>query len=154
MSDLPAQTSPQVFRRGAFHTAFRWVALLIFVGMNIACIAMTVQYISQHGATPQYIGKLFISYLFLMICNVAILPSIILEAQKIEVFDDRLVIHNLLYRTAIQWSDIKKVVAPLYLKFAIIRTPKWFALINKRDVERFSDLIQIIRDKADAASSS
>lgn len=124
------------------------------MALNVACIGSTVQTIATHGLTAKMVMAQLVCYALLFVCNAAILPSVVLEARKVEIFDDKLVVHNLLYTTSIPWSDIRKVTSPIWLKFAIIKTPKWFALINKRDVEGFSDLIQIIREKAEAAPKS
>jgi hypothetical protein len=144
----------QVYKRSNFQNAFRWVAFAAIVALDIACIASTIQYMMVKGFSIMYFVRQIFGYVLLFVCNAAVLPSIVLEARKVEILDDRLVIHNLLYTTSIPWTDVRKVTSPIWLKFAIIRTPKWFALINKRDVEGFSDLIQIIRDKAEAAPAS
>jgi hypothetical protein len=143
-----------VFKRSQFQNAFRWIAFAMVVAMDIACVASTIGHFVSQGFNVVFLGRQVLSYFLLIVCNCAVLPSIILEARKVEILDDSLVIHNLLYTSTMKWTDIRKVSAPLFLKFAIIRTARGFALINKRDVGGFEDLIQIIREKAEAAPKS
>jgi hypothetical protein len=145
---------PRVFERSGWQNIVRWLALGVILAMDTMCVLSTVQHAMAQGATGAFIGKQLISYVLLFICNCAVLPSIIFEAKRVEAFEDRLVIYNLLYKKTLRWEDIRQVVAPMFLKFAILKTQRFFYLINKRDVERFQDLIQIIRDKAESATKS
>lgn len=144
---------PRTFERSGWQNFVRWFAFVAIVALDVACIVSTIKHFDAVSA-PSYIGKQAIGYVILVICNMAVLPSILLEARKVEVFTDRMVIYNLLYKSTVRWEEIRKVSTPIYLKFAIIKTPKFFQLINKRDVERFHDLIQIIRDKASSVVTS
>ncbi len=138
---------PRVYTRSNWQNFVRWFALAAIVVLDLSCVVSSFQHIAT-GPPLAYYGKQLIGYCLLLLCNCVVLPSIILEARKVEVFEDRLVIHNLLYKVTLTWNEIRKIIAPVYLKFAVLRTAKFFHLINKRDVERFHDLIQIIRDKA------
>jgi hypothetical protein len=140
-----------VYKRSSLKNAFRWLAFGAIVFLDVTCIAQTISYFATHAVTASMIAKQSFMYLIMFFLNCAILPAVVMEARKVEVLDDKLVIHNLLYTTTIPWTDVRKVSNPIWLKFAIIRTPRFFALINKRDVEGFSDLIQIIREKAEEA---
>ena len=147
------QNQLQVYRRSSFQNAVRWIAFGAIVVLDLSCIWQTLITLSYGANTVRALKQIF-AYLIIAACQAVIIPMIVLEARKVEVLPDKLVVHNLLYTNSINWSDIKSVMAPIFLKFAIIRTPRWFVLINKRDVEGFSDLIQIIRDKAEVVPKS
>ncbi len=138
---------PRVYTRSRWQNIVRWFAFAAIVTLDASCIISSLMHIATGPALPYY-GKQLIGYCLLLLCNAVVLPSIVLEARKVEVFEDRLVIHNLLYKVTLTWMEVRKVFSPIYLKFAVVHTAKFFHLINKRDVERFHDLIQIIRDKA------
>jgi hypothetical protein len=150
---MSQQNQLQVYRRSTFQNAVRWVAFGAIVVLDLSCLWQTVITIS-YGTNSAHVLKQILAYLILAACQGVIIPMIILEARKVEVLPDKLVVHNLLYTNTVNWSDIKAVIAPIFLKFAIIRTRRWFVLINKRDVEGFSDLIQIIRERAEVAPKS
>lgn len=146
--------TPRVFQRSTWQNIVRWLAFLLVLALNVACITATVSTIATHGFQAMRALKGLVAYVLLLLGNAVLLPSILFEARRIEVFADRMVIYNLIYKSTVQWSDITGVIAPIYLKFAVIKTQKFFHLINKRDVERFSDLIQIIRDKTTGLTPS
>jgi hypothetical protein len=154
MAAMSQQNQLQVYRRSNFQNVVRWIAFGAIVILDLSAVWQTIITLSAGGANIGRFFKQILAYLILVATQAVIIPMIVLEARKVEVLPDKLVVHNLLYTNTIDWSDIKAVIAPIYLKFAIIKTPRWFVLINKRDVEGFSDLIQIIRDKAEVAPKS
>lgn len=151
--DLPDKPSDptnliRVFERSTFQDVFRWVAFAFIILLDAGCIMSTLAHFKMDAL---FLLRQAIAYILLFACNAFILPTIVLEARKVEVYKDKLIIHNLLYKRTLAWEDIKKVATPMFLKFAILRTPRFVYLINKRDVEHFPDLIQIIRDKTNSS---
>lgn len=128
----------------------RWFAFLFVVVLDATLIASSINaHIVRHVPTSTLpLLREAIGFFLVAGCHLMVIPSIVLEANKVEVTPDRLILDNLIWRTKIKWEDITAFNAPRILKFAILRTKKFFYLINKRDIERYDDLADIIVHKA------
>lgn len=128
----------------------RWVAFLFVVLVDVTLVATTVNahFIRHIPTSTLPLVREFIGFFLIACCHLMVVPSIVLEANKIQVTPERLILDNLIWRAKIKWEDIAAFNAPRILKFAILRTKKFFYLINKRDIERYDDLAEIIRHKA------
>jgi Bacterial PH domain len=150
---MPSEQHPlqTTYQRKRWKHFVRYLALLLVLFADSGFVVPLVRiYTLPHAdITPALILKQCFAYLLFIFCNVAIIPSIVMEADKVEVTDDGLIIHNLLFRRNLRWSDIRSVDVPWYLKFAILKTSGLFQLINKHDMPDFNHLIQTIQTKTE-----
>jgi hypothetical protein len=139
------------YKRARWKHYSRFVALA-GLGLIDAMMVLTAIHSAEiHPlVTPAAIAKECVTVGVLMLCNLFVLPSIVLEADKVQLSTDKVSLWNLLWKTDINWQEIKTIVAPAYLKFAIVNTENAFYLINKRDVEGFDELLHTMRDKTGA----
>lgn len=137
------------YGRRAHHHWLRMLALLALAFMDVSIVSLELRnYFLLHivftGKALLHRITLYIIFIFL---NITILPSIVLEANRVEISDERITFRNLLFSQSVKWSEITSVVTPFYLKCAIVRWPGWFQLINKRDILDFDQLLQTIKTK-------
>ena len=139
--------TPQVYQRARWKHVARWLAFLFILMLDLSVVGSTIQaQLTHHTATNlQLMAKMGILYFMILFCNLMVVPSIAMEAYKVEVSDKGLVCYNLLLKCTIAWEEIVSISAPIYLKFAIIRTKRFFQLINKRDIPDFNELMQTMR---------
>ena len=141
----------KTYQRSAWKHIIRWLAFLFIVALDLAVLASMVKshYIIPPGQTvAQLLLREAIGLSMIGFFHLLILPSIVLEANKVEVTPDRLILDNLLFRSKIKWEDIVAFKQPRILKFAILRTKKFFHLLNRRDLERYDELAETIEHKA------
>lgn len=120
---------------------------LMFLDVSIVSLGIRSHIVKHLDLTSVMMLREGTLYLILFFLNCTILPSIVLEANEVEVSDEQVTFRNLVFSQTVKWSDITSVVAPIYLKFAIIRWPGHFQLINKRDITDFDRLLQTIKTK-------
>jgi hypothetical protein len=146
-------TPTRTYRRARWKHYIRYLALLGLIVVDCSFVSSAIRVITSHTEITVYLlSRLCMIYLIMLLSNLMFLPSIVLESDSVEVGDDGLTMKSLLYTAKVPWSDVKRVTNPLFLKFAIIRTPRFFQLINKRGIEGFDELIQTIQMKAEKAS--
>lgn len=146
-------TTAHIYRRTKWQHFVRFVAFGGVMALDFGLLGSAISHHLVKTYSLASIGKEALAYFLVLLCNMAVLPSILLEANTVEVTDDRLILNNLLFRSALPWSEITSVIAPIYLKFAIIKTKKFFYLLNKRDIEGFPELINTIREKVGEAAN-
>jgi hypothetical protein len=139
--------SPRTYQRSRWKHLVRAAAFLFIVFLDVASVGQTIDANVRHHVSTAAMGKEAFLFVMLVIANCLVLPSIALEADRIEVNDESIIIRNLLLKCTINWNEITAVSAPIYLKFAIIKTRRFFQLINKRDIPDFNELMQTIQTK-------
>ena len=146
-SEAASKGLPIIYKRNRWQHFVRFVAFGGIMALDFGLVGSAISHHLVRTYSMLSLGRELLAYFLVLLCNLVVVPSIVLEAHTVEVTDDRLILNNLLFATSLPWEDIKSVVAPVYLKFAIIKTRKFFYLLNKRDIDGFSDLINTIRQK-------
>lgn len=143
-------TVPRVYKRPEWKNVLHWTAFLCCVVFDVSVIFVSIRHhlYTSHAPTMVMLGKELLSYAMTVGLNLLILPSIVFEARSVELREDCLIVRHLVKTSRIPWSDVKSLFDPLLLKFAIIRTPKFFQLINKRDIRNYDELLHTIKVKA------
>lgn len=147
-------TTPKVYQRAVWKHVVHWVFFSILSTFFVAAsgeLVMNVFYGKDPGSLNHVLKGALLELMFCGL-NMMVIPSLLLEANKVELRQDRLIVWNLIWRSTIPWKDVKSVTNPFYLKFAIIKTPRFFQLINKRDIKEFAELLAIVKAKAHHAS--
>jgi hypothetical protein len=145
---------PKTYKRPAWKHYIRFAALamILFVDFGMISSGLRMHFVTHKVLTGPMILKELFAYILLLVANLTVLPSIVLTASRVDVDAGGLNCQNLLWRTRIAWDDIRSVSAPIWLKFAIIRTQRFFQLVNKRDMSQFNELIQTIETATGQAS--
>lgn len=143
----PSTAPTKTFARPRWKHFIRYGALAIVVFVDCGFISSSVRLhvLSHAPVTVAILTKEIFGYFLLALTNAMVLPRIIFEADRVDVDDSGIVFHNLLYKRRLPWQQIVAVNAPVYLKFAIIKTTGVFQLINKKDMSGFDELIQTIQ---------
>jgi hypothetical protein len=89
-------------------------------------------------------------YFLLTVMNMFLLPSMVLEVDKVIVTPEKIVLHNLVWKFQEKWDELRKFSQPIFLKFAILYGSHGVYLINKKDlsVEEYQTLVETIEHKA------
>jgi hypothetical protein len=149
-----ASIVPRTFQRPAWKHYIRFAALamILFVDCGMISSGFRMHFVAHKVLTGQMVLKEMLAYILLLVANATVLPSIILTASKVEVNSEAMVCQNLLWKARIPWDAVRSVSAPIWLKFAVIRTERFFQLINKKDMSNFNELIQTIETATGQAS--
>lgn len=123
-------------RMGTFGMLLMLYALFLFTSYN----SHVVLHESFHP-------KELIAYMVALVIAVPIFPQVFMEADEVTIEESGIVIKNLLFAKRLAWQDIKSFSNPIYLKFAIIRSPKFYYLLNRRDLPNFDQLVEQIQQK-------
>jgi hypothetical protein len=147
-------TEPKIYKRPIWKSGIHWIAFSCCMMFNISVISVAVHHhmFSLKPLTWLLVQKELIADAMTILVDLLVLPSLVCEAQRVEAREDCLIVRTLLYKCQIPWTDIRSVFDPMFLKFAIIRTPRFFQLINKRDLKHFDELLHIIKLKAGVAA--
>ncbi len=140
----------QIYKRARWKHFTRWLALLGMVVLDVCLVGSGVHHhLTYPGTlTASAILKEIIAYALVALCNLSVIPSIVMETDSVEVTSDKIIFNNLLFKMKEKWEDLTSLISPPYLKFAILRSRKFLYLLNRRDIDRFEDLLQTIRHKA------
>jgi hypothetical protein len=145
---------PKTYKRPAWKHYIRFAALamILFIDFGMIGSGLRMHLVTHKILSGPMILKEMLAYILLLVANLTVLPSIVLTASRVDVDPDAMHCQNLLWQTRIPWDDIRSVSAPIWLKFAIIKTQRFFQLINKRDMSHFDELIQTIETATGQAS--
>ncbi len=88
------------------------------------------------------------SLLLLLLVDLTMLPPLVFEVDKLIATSDKLIIKTLLWQVKIPWDAIVAIWSPIYMAYAVIRTKRCFYLVNKRDIQPFGELLEILEAKA------
>lgn len=121
---------------------FIGIIVLLFVALTIR--SYELHFVYKNGFDVREI----VIYLWATIILLPFLPTLVFEADKVELGTDGLRLKNLFYGAHEKWEDIRSFKNPIYLKFAILRGKKGFYLLNKRDLPNFEQLVETIQHKA------
>jgi hypothetical protein len=143
-------SEPRIYKRAAWKNGLHYIAFFACMFFDFTVISVAVQHhiLSSAPMAPDVLRRELIGGALSVLVNLLVLPSIVFEARRVELRNDFMIVSNLLIPCKVAYGDIKWVYDPFFLKFAIIRTPRFFQLINKRDIKEFHELLHTIKVKA------
>lgn len=148
------KSGPQeVFRRPRWKHFVRWFAFLMVLAMDASFVSTSFQahFIKHIALQPQMLQKEVFGYFLLAVCNMFLLPSMILEVDKVVVMPEKIVLHNLFWRFQEKWTELKRFKEPVFLKFSVLTGRKFLYLINRKDIDGYDTLVETIAHKAPQA---
>lgn len=148
--------NPNLHQRSRWKHYIRWffLAILIMIDWALFSSLLRNHFTPGHVVTMNIFLKELLTLTMLTFCNLTVIPSILLEVDKVEVTPDKLILHLLFFKRKENWDDIVKYMTPNYLKFHIVKSKSFIYLLNKRDLNRYDDLMQTIRHKATSLSAN
>ncbi|HEY9785324.1 MAG TPA: hypothetical protein V6D17_07980 [Candidatus Obscuribacterales bacterium] len=145
MSSKPEQFSfedKRVFSRQLWKTILRVFFAIIIIMLNITSVMSDIE---RHGKNLGLSWQQEVCmYLFLLFIDITILVPILMEVQRVEVTPEKLTLRTLFFQRAVDWKDITLFKQWRFIVYALLRTPRCFYLINRRDIKGFAELAQII----------
>jgi hypothetical protein len=126
------------FQRARWKHGIRIFGIILMVILNVSLVMSDVERAQKaaHFSLPHEL----ITYLALFLLDTTVLMPLLFEVDKIELFQDLLILKPVFWTARLKWEDIQYFKTPPMLKFAILRTQKSFYLINKRDIKNFPEL--------------
>jgi len=131
-------------RRTRTHV-FRWLMFIFLAGLNIAMIMSFLERLYKH--VPMQVGPELVQFLFLIACDMYFLPTAIFEVNYVTLCGEELTVATLLWKSKLARKDIVSFVAPRWLTWGLLRTPRCFYLINRADIPNFDELADNIEQK-------
>jgi hypothetical protein len=140
----------QVFKRARWKHFVRWGAFLVLIFIDLVLVYSGVKHhlLTVRELSASALLKEGLAYIMMFFCNLMVLPTMVFEVDSVEVTTEGLRFRNLLFAWRERWEDISSLIAPVYLRFAILKGRALYYLINKRDILDYDELVEIIRHKA------
>lgn len=133
------------FRRHPLKHFPRYFFLIIVIGMNIS---MWMSVLSRmHTGFVFDLGQEAIQFAFLAMVDLYLLPTLILEVNSLGFGDCTLSIGALLWRSSIPYESLRGFWMPKYFALAILRTPRCFYLIRRKDLGDFDRIMDLLVEK-------
>lgn len=133
------------FSRARWKHWLRYFGVTVIVLLNISLVMSTIQ---LHGArTAPDIGSEIFSFALVIFFDITVLLPTILEVDQVQATPNWLIFKTLFWTSRIPWGEILALHNPLYLTFVIVRTPRCFYLLNRRDLQPFDQLLETIEFK-------
>jgi hypothetical protein len=133
------------FSRARWKHWSRYFGAFVIAMLNVSLVMSTIQI---HTSQPlPDIDRELLSFAFVLFFDVTVLLPIILEVDRVVVTPDKVVFKTLFWTSKVPWSEIISFKNPLVLTFAIVRTPRCFYLINKKDIRPLDELLETIQFK-------
>jgi hypothetical protein len=150
-SKKTAAPGPQeVFQRRRWKHFLRWFAFLMVILMDAGFVNTSIQvHLVRHWA---FMPKEILGYVLLALLNMFLLPSMVLEVDKVIVKPDKIFLHNLIWHFEEKWDELKSFKEPPFFKFAMLAGKKFLYLINKKDIQGYETLVETIEHKAPQAT--
>lgn len=147
----PKPALPSSYARARWRHWFRIVTVVILIGLNIALLGSSIQ--SYLRGEPRPLGLELLSYSVVLLFDVIILFPSLVEADRVELTDEGIIVRTLFWKSTIGWSKIRSLRKPEYLTYAILRTPRAFYFIRKPDFKEFDDFMSKAQQMLDWARS-
>ncbi|MBK7746789.1 MAG: hypothetical protein IPP57_10700 [Candidatus Obscuribacter sp.] len=123
----------------------RFFFLFFVVMLNVSTIGSLVGRLLHHGQVS-LTAELF-QFVFNLALDLYILPSLLLEADSVEVDDQGINIKVLLWQSQLKFADVQSFQVIKYFTWAILKTRRCFYLINRRDLPNFDELLVILSSR-------
>ena len=138
------------FLRARWKHYTRWVAFLLLAVIDFGFVGSAIHYQgnSLQVLAVANLARASLAIFMIILCNLFVLPSIVMEVDSIQVNADGIVICGLVFWSKERWDDLSLFIAPIWLKFAILKGKFFYYLINKRDIGNYAELSEILCHKA------
>lgn len=133
------------YKRARWKHAMRYFGLFVVVMLNISLVMSNIQ-MHQLGKELDWKREV-LSYVVVLFFDVTILLPLLLEVDNIAITPDAITLGGLFTKKKINWKDVTDFKAPLYLRYAILRSGKSIYLLNKKDLKPYEELVEIIQFK-------
>ena len=137
------------FKRARWKHWSRYFGFFVIGMLNISLVMSTIQ-IHMTQPLPD-IDRELLSFAFVLFFDVTVLIPILLEVDQVVVTPDKIIFKTLFWTSKVPWSEIISFKNPLLLTFAIVRTPRYLYLINKKDIRPLDELLETIQYKLSRA---
>lgn len=137
--------------RSVYYTRARWkhwiryfavfIIALLTLGLLLSNISML-----QEGR-PLELRQAILSLVLVIFFDLTVLLPTILEVDRVWATPDKIILKTLFWTAKIPWSHVRQFHNPIYLTFAILRTPRCCYLLNKRDLQPADELVETIKFK-------
>lgn len=136
---------PHKFKRSLWRHLIRYPAAGMLALLNVAIFMSFVERLPRYQHMDPFRELFFFGTVAFI--DIFLFVPIVFEVNRIETDKDGLSLSTLLWRTRLKWEHITHFEQPKYLKFAIVRTPRCFYLLNKYHLKPFYELAAIISAK-------
>jgi len=144
----PTPAQPDVFEAKVVYQRARWkhgmriFGIVLMLVLNVSLVMSDYERASKslHFSLPHEL----ITYLALLLLDTTVLMPLLFEVDKIEVFNDSIVLNAIFWTAKLKWDDIQYFKTPPMLKFAVLKSQRCYYLINKRDLKQFSVLAESV----------
>ncbi len=134
------------YQRAAWRHVYRWILFIFVAGMDISMPMSLIERASHHLMAIKPLFELG-QFGFLFIVNCYFLPVCLLEVNYVVVRPEEILVANLLWEAKLTKGKIISLTTPRFLAAALLRTARWFYLINKSDIPNSEELIALIQDR-------
>ncbi|MBS1993602.1 MAG: hypothetical protein JSS83_23970 [Cyanobacteria bacterium SZAS LIN-3] len=135
----------KTFKRAVWKHCLRWLLFVFLVGLNIAMPGSLIERLIRH--VPIQPGPEAVQFLFLLLCDLYMLPSAVFEVNSVTVRDGEVILGCLLWKSKLKKDQIVSFKIPKMLTWALLRTPRCFYLINRADFGNFEELATLIEQR-------
>lgn len=144
--DSASGEKSEYFQRARWKHWLHLFGFTVILLLNFSLIQETLQ-LSTDPRAHTFVEQLP-SLLLLLLVDLTMLPPIIFEVDKLIATSDKLIVNTLLWQAKIPWDAIVAIWSPIYMAYAVVRTKRCFYLINKRDIQPFTEVLEILQRKA------
>jgi hypothetical protein len=140
-----SQPDSVVFAVVGWRLALRILTLLIMLALNYALLGSAIMHLQAPSAASLRTDAF--SLLVLLFFNLAVLFPTLIQVSNLEISPEGMVIKTLLWKSKLNWADIKSFSKPATASFAILRAKKCLYLLARRDFSNFDELVRIIASR-------
>lgn len=128
-----------VYQRARWKHGMRIFGIVLMAVLNVSLVMSDIE--RANNASHFSIPHELITYLALFLLDTTVLMPLLFEVDKIEVFNESIVLKAIFWTAKLKWEDIQYLKTPPMLKFAVLKSQRCFYLINKRDIKGFPELL-------------
>lgn len=127
-----------VYQRARWKHGMRIFGIVLMAVLNVSLVMSDIE--RANNASHFSLMHEFITYVALFLLDTTVLMPLLFEVDKIEVFNDMVVLKAIFWTAKLKWDDIQYFKTPPMLKFAVLKSQRCYYLINKRDIKQFPEL--------------
>ncbi|CAN5607292.1 hypothetical protein BH10CYA1_BH10CYA1_12090 [soil metagenome] len=127
-----------VYQRARWKHGMRIFGIVLMVVLNVSLVMSDVE--RANNASHFSLPHELVTYLALILLDTTVLMPLLFEVDKIEVFNESIVLNAIFWKAKLKWEDIQYFKLPPMLKFAVLKSQRCYYLINKRDIKQFAEL--------------
>jgi hypothetical protein len=122
--------------------ALRILSVIIMLALNYALLGSTLEH--WRSASGLNIHTDGLSLLVLLFFNLTVLLPALLQASLIKISPEGIVVRTLLWKSKLDWAEIRRFSKPATAGFAIMWGKKCIYLLARRDFAKFDELVTIV----------